>query len=128
MTKRTQNEIHQDPIRVLLLLVRITGVEPARREALEPKSSMSANSIISADQSTSLLYRNYPRESRGLFITNPKNTNIFYAPSYNEMASQSNPPPIRINHRGNAYYCIVKFESSFEIVQDLRCKMNSFRL
>ncbi len=29
-------------------MVRVTGVEPARREAREPKSRMSANSIIPA--------------------------------------------------------------------------------
>ena len=31
-----------------VFMVRVTGVEPARREAREPKSRMSANSIIPA--------------------------------------------------------------------------------
>ena len=33
----------------LTMMVRVTGVEPARLSAREPKSRMSANSIIPAD-------------------------------------------------------------------------------
>ena len=40
----------------LTMMVRVTGVEPARLSAREPKSRMSANSIIPADI---LLNKNY---------------------------------------------------------------------
>ena len=42
---------------VLLLFMRMTGLEPACRTALEPKSSVSANSTTSA-RITSQLYHN----------------------------------------------------------------------
>ena len=42
------NQTLNKSIRFRLMLVRMTGVEPASREALDPKSSVSANFTTSA--------------------------------------------------------------------------------
>ena len=43
-------------------MVRVTGVEPARLVALDPKSSTSANSAIPADIARFFLYDSYRRQ------------------------------------------------------------------
>ena len=42
-----------------LYIVRMKGVEPPRRKALDPKSSMSTNSITSADSLTKVIWRRW---------------------------------------------------------------------